>query len=425
MKRISFVLMLALMLCACANEDLYNLSPKSENVESFSISPAEAASIALDFASALREDEQTRSDGHTNSLRVHDVQPLRSGEVITRSEILGNEICIDTLLYVVNFSNEQGFVLVSADKRTSPIYAIADNGYLNFDNLESEENAGFLFFLEGAIEKIIQDISTNDVIETKATTKGWTIIEKYPAMLKTKWSQREPYNMYCPNNNPTGCAITATAQILSYYQTVGSVSWSVNGSSGSASLNWSRIISDCESNSGRLNTTLYYASSNEVAHLMRYLGVTMNADYSSDATGVKSKKPIEWMNDWGGLNATKLADYDASPIINAIKGNKLVYARGNSGRKRFLGITISYTGGHAWVYDGYVSASLGGTTSKLLHCNWGWGGLQDGYYISGAFNSDAGAEIYDWEVTRSNEDVTDEDSSGNFKYNLEYSIVSR
>lgn len=103
----------------------------------------------------------------------------------------------------------------------------------------------------------------------------------------------------------------------------------------------------------------------------------------------------------------------------------MVYARGNSGRKKFLGITVSYTGGHAWVYDGYVSASSGGTTSNLLHCNWGWGGYQDGYYISGAFNSDAGAEIYDREVTRSSEDATDEGSDGNFQYNLEYSIVSR
>lgn len=424
MKRFSLILMLALTLCACANEDDYNLPNDSEAVESFSITPDEAAGIALDFATAMREGEQTRT-GANEVLSVHNVQPLRSGNITTRSEISGTEISIDTLLYVVNFSDEQGFALVAADKRTTPIYAIADSGSLDFDNLGSEENIGFLLFLEGAVGKIVQDVNTNDAIETRATTNGWTIIEKYPAMLKTKWNQTAPYNMYCPNNRYTGCTVTATAQILSYYQTIGSVSWSDNGSSGSATLNWSRIISDCEKNAGKLNTTSYYASSSEVAHLMRYLGVAMDADYDADGTGVNKKKPINWMNDWGDLNATKLADYSASPVINAIKNNKLVYARGNSGRKKFLGITVSYTGGHAWVYDGYVSASSGGTTSNLLHCNWGWGGYQDGYYISGAFNSDAGAEIYDWEVTRSNEDATDEGSDGNFQYNLEYSIVSR
>lgn len=424
MKQFSLILMLALILCACANEDDYNLPNDSEVAESFSITLDEAAGIALDFATAMRAGEQTRS-GENEVLSVHNVQPLRSGNITTRSEISDTEISIDTLLYVVNFSNEQGFALVAADKRTTPIYAIADSGFLDFDNLGSEENVGFLLFLEGAVGKIVKDVNTNDTIETRATTNGWTIIEKYPAMLKTKWNQTAPYNMYCPNNRYTGCTITATAQILSYYQTIGSVSWSDNGSSGSATLNWSRIISDCEKNSGKLNATSYYASSSEVAHLMRYLGVAMDADYDAEGTGVNKKKPINWMNDWDGLNATKLADYSASPIINAIKNNKLVYARGNSGRKKFLGITVSYTGGHAWVYDGYVSASSGGTTSNLLHCNWGWGGYQDGYYISGAFNSDAGAEIYDREVTRSSEDATDEGSDGNFQYNLEYSIVSR
>lgn len=424
MKRFSLILMLALTLCACTNEDDYNLPNDPEAAESFSIAPNEAAGIALDFATAMRKGEQTRT-GENEVLSVHNVQPLRSGNITTRSEISDTEISIDTLLYVVNFSDEQGFALVAADKRTTPIYAIVDSGSLDFDNLENEQNTGFLLFLEGAIGKIVQDVNTNESIETRATTNGWTIIEKYPAMLKTKWSQSDPYNMYCPNKYPTGCTITATAQIISYYQTIGSVSWSDNGSSGSATLNWSRIISDCEKNSGKLNSTSYYTSSSEVAHLMRYLGVAMDADYAADGTGVNKKKPINWMNDWGGLNATKLADYSASPIINAIKSNKLVYARGNSGRKKFLGITVSYTGGHAWVYDGYVSASSGGATSNLLHCNWGWGGYQDGYYISGAFNSDAGAEIYDREVTRSSEDATDEGSDGNFQYNLEYSIVSR
>ncbi len=423
MKRFSLILMLTLTLCGCVNDN-YILLDRPENVELYSITPDEAANIALDFAAVMRDNERTRI-GETGILSVANVQPLRSRNIITRSETAYNEICIDTLLYVVNFSDDQGFALVAADKRTTPIYAIVDSGFLDFDNLESEENIGFLIFLEGAAGKIVQDVNTNDAIETKATTNGWTIIQKYPAMLKTRWNQTAPYNMYCPNNQYTGCTVTATAQILSYYQTIGSVSWSDNGRSGSAILNWSRIISDCESNYGMLNTTSYYASSSEVAHLMRYLGVAMGADYESDGTAVNKKKPINWMNDWGGLNATKLADYSVSPIISAIKSNKLVYARGNSGRKKFLGITVSYTGGHAWVYDGYVSASSGGAISNLLHCNWGWGGSKDGYYISGAFNTNNYAEIYDWEVTKSSGEGQDEGNEGNFQYNLEYSIVSR
>lgn len=423
MRRFLSILICVFSLCACTNERyLFNTM---EDADSFSITSNEAATIALEFASAFHGDEQ-KQGSVTKTVCVSNVQPLCSDNIVIHSKIKSNAINPDTLLYAVNFSDDKGFALVAADKRTTPIFAYVENGSLEFDKLNDEKNVGFLLFLEGAINKIVHDVNTQDVSETKATTGGWTIIEKYPPMIKTKWSQGEPYNMYCPNNYPTGCTVTATAQILSYYQTISSVSWSDGGSSGSATLDWPRIISECESNYGRLNRDYFYKSSNEVAHLMRYLGASMDADYTSSGTGVNKKKPIDWMNNWGFLKATKLAKYSVRPIINAIKNNKLVYARGNSGRKKFLGITISYTGGHAWVYDGYVLASSGGSKSDLLHCNWGWGGVRDGYYISNAFNSDAGPEINDWEVNRSCKNtMEDEGSDGNFQYNLEYSIVSK
>ena len=77
MKRFSLILMLALTLCACTNEDDYNLPNDSEAVESFSITPDEAAGIALDFATAMREGEHTRT-GKNEVLSVHNVQPLRA-----------------------------------------------------------------------------------------------------------------------------------------------------------------------------------------------------------------------------------------------------------------------------------------------------------------------------------------------------------
>ena len=59
-------------------------------------------------------------------------------------------------------------------------------------------------------------------------------------------------------------------------------------------------------------------------------------------------------------------------------------------------------GSHAWVIDGYmerherkIRVGSDGSRSiekenvrsqQLVHCNWGWGGSCDGYYVSGAFN---------------------------------------
>ena len=49
--------------------------------------------------------------------------------------------------------------------------------------------------------------------------------------------------------------------------------------------------------------------------------------------------------------------------------------------------------GHAWVLDGiYVRKVYGETgdylrTENLFHINWGWNGLDDGYYSQGVFDT--------------------------------------
>lgn len=50
------------------------------------------------------------------NLEIESVEIVDANKVITRS--VGIE---DTLLYAVNFSNNGGYVLVGADRRTEPI----------------------------------------------------------------------------------------------------------------------------------------------------------------------------------------------------------------------------------------------------------------------------------------------------------------
>lgn len=46
--------------------------------------------------------------------------------------------------------------------------------------------------------------------------------------------------------------------------------------------------------------------------------------------------------------------------------------------------------------------------SYYLHCNWGWGGTSNGYYLSDTFNTGDGP-VYNDNATRSN-----------YQYNLEF-----
>ena len=121
----------------------------------------------------------------------------------------------------------------------------------------------------------------------------------------------------------------------------------------------------------------------------------LGTDYKKNSTGAKSSKAVDWFNKWAGLNASSLKGYNENAIISAIKSGYPVLARGNSGKKKVLGIRVGWKGGHAWVYDGVLVASKDGKSNNFVHCNWGWGGYKNGYYISKAFNANAGAAIYD------------------------------
>ena len=68
----------------------------------------------------------------------------------------------------------------------------------------------------------------------------------------------------------------------------------------------------------------------------------------------------------------------------------------------------SYSGGHAWVLDGIKSlrrkvtqiniftnevVDVSFQKKELVHCNFGWGGIDNGYYLSKAFNTVKGPEM--------------------------------
>ena len=80
---------------------------------------------------------------------IANVETLRSRQFATRATV--DSLSIDTLLYFVNFADNQGFAVVAADKRTSPILALIDKGNYKAKDLAQEDNPGFLSFIEQAI----------------------------------------------------------------------------------------------------------------------------------------------------------------------------------------------------------------------------------------------------------------------------------
>jgi hypothetical protein len=57
--------------------------------------------------------------------------------------------------------------------------------------------------------------------------------------------------------------------------------------------------------------------------------------------------------------------------------------------------------------------SIGYNYQDLVHVNWGWGGSSNGYYTSGAFDSNKSP------ISSGTKSTSDEGTSGNYQYNLE------
>ena len=314
---------------------------------------------------------------------------------------------IEVKFHVINFENNQGFALVSADSRTTSIYAYSTTGHIDME--DAIANTGFGDFMEDATEfykeeiingKVIpgepepidtthikyKDIPMLPLVEIDGTyyhvkegdrEVGYTTGE----LLSVAWEQIYPYNYYCEENAdvsvayhgkaPAGCGPIAAAQIMSYYQ----YPYSAVGTT----FNWSLIMTSP-------SYTSLTTASMETAHLIKTIGEAANATYGS-STGVTIDN-IGSMFKKFGYSIIGPVNFDYSKIQSSLVTSHPVYARGETG-----------VVGHAWVIDGYTSYqhkvayyytyppyNVYKTSIKddgaYFHCNWGYGLSENSWCIN-------------------------------------------
>jgi hypothetical protein len=141
---------------SCNKEDfkLENLSQQSEslteiqtnNENVFKVSEEEAISSAL------------RVLQNTNLLRSSELGTVGSIEIVSDETLTGQSSGLlqsDSLFYLINF-DAGGFAVVSADKRSSSIYAYSDEG--SFHLSDTTYNKGLKIFLENSKINLLNDI---------------------------------------------------------------------------------------------------------------------------------------------------------------------------------------------------------------------------------------------------------------------------
>ncbi|MDR0619051.1 MAG: C10 family peptidase [Bacteroidales bacterium] len=320
----------------------------------------------------------------------------------------------DTLLYIVEFEDDMGCAVLSADYRIGiDVFAITDRGslldhqeppismidtsiFINEDGYEDYYCYGASIgssLLNNIQIVAIQRRDLLDPVDHLNGAIGTTIKTIVRPLLKTLWQQYSPFNNKCPKfgayRAPAGCVAIALAQIMAYHE------YPTNPLANQpSSWNWTGVKEIYKL--GTLSPSLYSGSEidrNSVATFVHDIGEDCNMTYSIGGSGATFYRAKQCLKHYGYKNVhatyceTGFSTNENNKIINSLNNGCPVYMRGRN-----------KSGGHAWVIDGYIHRiTIDG--KYLYHCNFGWSGEDNGYYV---------AEIHNAEFnTASGPDVTD------------------
>ena len=275
------------------------------------------------------------------------------------------------------FNSSDGFVIASADDRQRPCL-----GYGQGSLDRASMPCNLEMWLDNYASEIDHFLSSDPAKAQSAMPVASSDRQAIAPLCTTQWNQSSPFNSACPiygnNHAVTGCVATAMAQIMKHYnypaQGTGSYSYTWDGVEistdfSSSTYEWDkmydiydaytpkdervaigRIMADC----GAALHMQYGVYVSGAFDAMIPFVITKYFSYSPEARLIYRDAYTE--EDWDEIIYNELAN-----------GRPVQYAGRNS------------NGGHSFVCDGYA-------TDGTYHINWGWGGLNDGYFPLSALN---------------------------------------
>lgn len=302
-------------------------------------------------------------------------------------------------LYIFNATDGNGFVIVSADDRSCPILGYSDVGTFGADTI-APQVAEWLRSYDREIDYLI----ANNIPATDEIAAQWLNLrsggqiqtrntQSVSPLIQTTWNQAPLYNLLCPYDETaedytvTGCAATAMAQVLKYweYPNVGTgthtyydQNYGWQSADFEVPIYWNEMPNSLSSSS---STMQVYS----VARLMRLCGVSANMQYGTASVGGSSatyedveRALVENFNYSQNLELLYKDNFFNAEWLARLKndldmGRPVLYA----------GLDIEHGGGHAFVCDGYDN-------NNYFHFNWGWAGVYNGYYQLSALSPGAG-----------------------------------
>jgi len=278
--------------------------------------------------------------------------------------------------YIFNAADDGGFVIVSADDRTTEILGYALQGNLD----EASLPPNLRWWLEGYARQI-ESLETAEPMKTAARRASDKAIAP---MLTAQWNQTAPYNSWCPDGNYVdydesgydathrclaGCVATAMAEFMHYWRWPLACealdSYAAHGHTvkelPATTFKWEQM----QTTYAKTATGL---SADAVAELMRYCGQAVEMQYATDEStaSLTAEDMISTFHYSPNCRLLRRDSYTTSRWANIIydelEAGRPVLYRGKNERV-----------GHLFIVDGCDA-------NGLFHINWGWSGQYDGFF---------------------------------------------
>jgi len=308
---------------------------------------------------------------------------------------------VDKWYYVGSYlfvSPTGGWVIVASDDDVKPILGYSPSGTIDPANLPP----ALKLWLRGYEEQVValtaarkakggghlgypDDIAEWHRLEQGIVASNAKSADTVAPLLTTLWDQHYPYNVYCPQGTVSGCAATAQAQFMKFWNYpafgCGSHSYNPPRTGTTESADFAHTLYDWDN----MTDVAGYSSPDSVVDaigtLLYHCGVSLEMNYGTAASGGSSAYGLIGIEGYHSIdNSLKDNFYYSRDMSVHFKDygytndtwRQLLIDELNLGHPILYG-GAAEQGGHGFVCDGYDSR-------QYMHFNFGWSGTGDGFY---------------------------------------------
>ena len=418
-KNASAVTLLLLMfVAACSvydNEPNRPVLPEGA-VTGTDVSIEEAEKNLISFLSG---EPMTRS-GKTRAI----ASKFSLGGIVTRAD---GETEEEPFVHVFNFDDNEGFAILSGDRRTSPILCVIDKGTLNEDTVVDDPGFAMMLSELDTYYRIKTGLPVTDIYGNRGIVVDpepdisrcdgyyygdWETSSSAGTIIDCEWDQHEPFNEHCITEDGeqavVGCTAIAVAQIMYY--------WGKTLNYNGVYWDWSKMRRIKDYQSSEDLTEEWFL----VKRLLRVFGTpdNLNANYGVDGTGASIDNVARTFKNFSYASGGSFEDYDYNKLEEQIAYGPAMgsgHCIKEVTKDKFLGVTVKthvrYKEGHSWVFDRTLTRRRDVTIienyveshdveyQRLVHINMGWGNEErsklyknhkiysNGYYLYTRFDA--------------------------------------